>query len=214
MNMFKKIVFGLAILAMLAVVSPLRAAEEHAGAKGAAAAPEAAPAEHGREHGVIEFDAATAVWVVIIFVVLLAILYPTAWKSVLDGLKKREERIRKDIADAEAARAKAEATLKQYQNQLAEAESKVREMIAGAVSEGEKIAADIRAKAQHEGEETRQRALREIESAKQQALSEIYERAADISTSIAAKILRRSINPDDQRDLVQQGLAELETASK
>src|SRR5439155_24222290 len=61
----------------------------------------------------------SALWVLIIFVVMLAILYPTAWKNVLAGLKKREERIRKDIADAEEARAKAEATLRQYNEQLA-----------------------------------------------------------------------------------------------
>src|SRR5688500_17169442 len=30
-----------------------------------------------------------ALWVVIIFVVLLAVLYPTAWKNVLAGLKAR-----------------------------------------------------------------------------------------------------------------------------
>src|SRR5688500_12454800 len=36
-----------------------------------------------------------ALWTVIIFLVLLAILYPTAWKNVLAGLKAREERIRK-----------------------------------------------------------------------------------------------------------------------
>src|SRR5438874_13823823 len=52
----------------------------------------------------------SALWVVIIFVVMLMILYPTAWRNVLEGLKKREERIRKDIADADAARARAEAT--------------------------------------------------------------------------------------------------------
>jgi F-type H+-transporting ATPase subunit b len=199
---------------VLALGLPARAAEERAAEPAHAGAQQPASAEHGREHGVIEFDAATAVWVVIIFVVLLVILYPTAWKSVLEGLKKREQRIRKDIADAEAARAKAEATLKQYQAQLAEAESKVREMIAGAVGQGEKMAAEIRAKAQHEGEETRERAIRDIEAAKQQAVAEIYQRAAEISTSIASKILRRNINPDDQRDLVQQGLAELESSSR
>ena len=36
----------------------------------------------------------SAVWVVIIFIILLCVLYPTAWRNVLNGLKKREERIR------------------------------------------------------------------------------------------------------------------------
>src|SRR5436309_1411008 len=39
----------------------------------------------------------SALWVVIIFVVLLIVLYPTAWRNVLAGLKSRENRIRQDI---------------------------------------------------------------------------------------------------------------------
>ena len=49
---------------------------------------------------------ATSIWVLVVFLVMLAVLYPTAWKGVLAGLKEREGRIRKDIADAEAARVK------------------------------------------------------------------------------------------------------------
>ena len=68
----------------------------------------AAPAEHEAageaKPELIGFDPVTAVWVVVIFVLLLAVLYPTAWRAILAGLKAREERIRKDIADAEAAR--------------------------------------------------------------------------------------------------------------
>ena len=155
-----------------------------------------------------------ALWTLIIFVVLLAILYPTAWKNILNGLKAREQRIRADIAEAEQARARAEATLKEYNAQLATAENKVREMIGGAVAQGEKVAADIRAKAQAEAEESRQRAVREIEGARKAAIAEIYERAAEISTSIAEKILRRNISVDDQRDLVRRSIEELQTVQR
>jgi F-type H+-transporting ATPase subunit b len=155
-----------------------------------------------------------ALWVLIIFVVLLAILYPTAWKNVLAGLKAREQRIRQDIAEAENARARAEATLKEYNAQLATAESKVRDMIAGAVTQGERVAEGIRAKAVAEAEESRQRTLREIEAARKQALAEIYERAAELSTGIAEKILKRNINADDQRDLVRQSLEQLQTVQR
>ena len=155
-----------------------------------------------------------AIWVLVIFVVLLAILYPTAWKNVLAGLKAREQRIRADIAEAEHARAKAEATLKEYNTQLAAAEAKVRDMIGAAVVQGERVAADIRAKAVAEAEESRQRAVRDIESARKQALAEIYERAAELSTGIAEKILKRNINADDQRDLVRRSLEELQTVQR
>src|SRR5256885_708541 len=89
----------------------------------------------------------SAVWVLIIFLVMLAILYPTAWKNVLAGLKAREERIRKDIADAEAARLKADATLRQYNEQLAAAEGRGREILSKATQEGDRLRAKIRAQA-------------------------------------------------------------------
>src|SRR5947209_3151643 len=80
-------------------------------------APHAAAEAHGgenagapREHGLMEFDATSAVWTLVIFGVLLVVLYLTAWKNVLAGLKAREQRIRNDIAEAESTRAKAEAT--------------------------------------------------------------------------------------------------------
>ena len=153
----------------------------------------------------------SALWVVIIFLIMLAILYPTAWKNVLAGLKAREERIRRDIADAEAARARAEATLKEYNAQLATAEGRVRDMLAKATADGEAIAANIRTRAQKESEETKERAMRDIDAARDQAVSQIHEQAAVLATSVAEKILRRNLNPDDQRDLVAQSLNQLQT---
>ena len=152
-----------------------------------------------------------ALWVIIIFAILLAVLYPTAWKNVLAGLKKREERIRKDIADAEEARLKAEATLKQYTQQISAAEKQVTDMLARAGAEGDKIAAGIKAQAQKEVEEMRDRANRDIQATRDQALAEIYQKTAELSTQIAEKIIRRNLNVDDQRDLVNQSLQQLQT---
>src|SRR5690606_19490970 len=145
---------------------------------------------------------------------LVAILGKFAWGPIASGLKAREDKIRRDIADAEAARARAEATLKEYQAQLAQAESKVRELLSKAQSDAERVATSIRMQAQQEAEEAKERAGKEIEAAKNQALSEIYEQTASISTSIAEKILRRNLNADDQRELVRQSLEQLQAVAK
>jgi F-type H+-transporting ATPase subunit b len=161
-----------------------------------------------------EIDSQTllqAVWVIAIFILLLAVLYPTAWKNVLAGLKKREERIRRDIADAERARAQAENTLKEYNARLATAEAQVRDLITNAAADAEKIAAGIRMRGQQEAEEIKERALKDIDASRKQALSEIYEQTAILSTSIAEKILKRSLNADDQRDLVNESLKQLQS---
>jgi F-type H+-transporting ATPase subunit b len=162
------------------------------------------------EGGLIDFDFGSAVWVLIIFVGVVIVLYKTAWKNVLAGLKAREDRIRSAIADADAARTKGEESLKEYNKQLSSAQAQVRELLSSATVEAEKIAAGIRMHAQQEAEEIKERAMKEIESSKQQALSEIYEQTAALATSVAEKILRRNLNADDQRDLVQRSLEELQ----
>jgi len=153
-----------------------------------------------------------AVWVIIIFVILVVLLYKTAWQNVLKGLKARENRIRQDIADAEANRAKAEATLKDYNAQLATAEGKIREMMIKATADAEKVATSLRMQAQQESEEIKERATREIETARKAAVADIYAQAADLSTSIASKILKRNLNVDDQRSLVSSSLEQLQAA--
>lgn len=156
----------------------------------------------------------TAVWVVVIFLVMLAILYPTAWKGVLAGLKAREDRIRKDIADAEATRAKAEATLGEYNRQLAAAEERVREMLAKAQADGERLAGTIRDGAGKEAEAIKSKALGEIEEASKLAVAQIHEQAAELSTLIAEKIIRKNLNAEDQRELVRSSLQQLELGRK
>jgi F-type H+-transporting ATPase subunit b len=155
-----------------------------------------------------------ALWTVIIFLVLVAILYPTAWKGVLAGLKKREERIRKDIADAEDARKRAEETLREYTQQLAEAEGRVRDLLTKAAADGEKLSTTIRMQAQKEAEEIKERSQKDIEAAKNAAIGEIYEKGAEFATAVAEKIIKRELRPQDQHDLVRASLDELQALNK
>jgi len=193
----------------------LRAAEEvpASGHSAAGAAGHEGAEGHKYELVPTKMDAQTwtqAIWVLVIFVVLLVVLYPTAWKNVLAGLKAREQRIRQDIADAEAARAKAEETLREYNTRLATAEQQVHDIIDKGSRDAEQIANGIRTRAQEESERAKEQATRDIEAARNQAIAQIYDEAATLSTTIAEKILRRNLNPDDQRDLVAESLNQLQ----
>lgn len=194
-----------------ALPSAVRAAEDHT-----SGTQPAAHAEGGHEKGELMPDMSrtsswmSALWVIIIFGVMLAILYPTAWKNVIAGLKAREDRIRNDIKQAEAAHAKAEASLREYNAQLATAEQRVRDMITTATADGERMAAQIRTRAESEAQDAKERATKEIEAAKHQAIAEIYEQTAILATSVAEKILRRNLNADDQRDLVTRSLDQVQ----
>ena len=170
--------------------------------------------EHGETPELIRGPQAglvTAITTLIVFALLLAVLGKYAWGPIASGLKQREDKIRKDIADAEAARARAEQTLRDYSAKLASAENEVRELINKATADAERAATGIRTRAQQEAEETKERAIRDIDAAAKQAMAEVYEQTATLATGVAEKILRRNLNADDQRDLVNQSLEQLQT---
>ena len=54
----------------------------------------------------------------------------------------------------------------------------------------------------------------DIEAAKNHAIGEIHTYAADLATSVAEKILRRNLNPEDQKDLVRSSLEQLQNVAK
>jgi F-type H+-transporting ATPase subunit b len=209
--MAKAILRVFALAALLALpLARAHAAEEHGGAKSATAP---AAAEHAEELMPDPHKATTitsALWVIAIFLIVLAILYPTAWKNVIAGLKAREERIRNDIAAAEAARTRAEVTLREYTAQLATAEQRARDTINAAAADAERIATQIRTRGEQEAQEIKERATREIDAARKEALAQVYEQTANLATSIAEKIIRKSLNADDQRDLVARSLEQVQ----
>jgi F-type H+-transporting ATPase subunit b len=157
---------------------------------------------------------APAVTTLVVFALLLAVLGKFAWGPIAAGLKNREDKIRRDIADAEAARARAETTLAQYNQQLATAEAQVRDILAKASQDAERMTTNMKMQAQKEAEEAKDRATRDIETARKNAVADIYAQAADLSTSIAEKILRRNLNADDQRQLVESSLQQFQSAGK
>src|SRR5665213_16167 len=109
--MLKKLLAMTALLFALTLPAQYALAEKIGAGEGGPAGAEAKP-------GLLDVNYSQIAWVLILFVILVIILYRTAWKNVLSGLKAREDRIRNDIAQAESARTKAEQTLADYNQQL------------------------------------------------------------------------------------------------
>lgn len=216
MNPFRHFALIAAVLVMgLALTA--RAADDHA-AKVENASTEHAAGAHDAGHAAegpkllqgFSQGAITAITTLVIFAMLVAVLGKFAWGPIAKGLQDREDKIRKDIHDAEAARKRAEDTLKEYQAKLTAAQDQIRSMLAQAQKDAEGVAAGIKVKAQQEAEEVKERAIKDIDASKNAALSEIHSHAANLATSVAEKILRRNINETDQRSLVQSSLEQLQ----
>lgn len=194
------------VLATLAYPSVALAADPAHGAEG----DHAATASHGGSP--MSFELLQYLFTIITFLIVLAILGKVVWPKILGALDARQNKIVAEIKAAEDARKQAAAALERYEKSLAEARAEAQQLIEKTKAEQATLAADLRAKADAELTQLRERAQRDIEAAKKQAVSEIYTQAATLATDLAGKILKREINPADQRRLVDESLGQLESS--
>lgn len=149
----------------------------------------------------------------ILFGVVLFILGKYAWPKLIQALQEREEKIRREIEDAERARQQAQSALEQYEQALSQARAEAQKMLDEAKAQQQTLAAQMRAQTEQELNQLRDRARREIDAAKEAAVAEIYSQMASTATEIASRILQREISPDDQRRLVEESLQQLHSTA-
>lgn len=56
--------------------------------------------------------------------------------------------------------------------------------------------------------------MRDIEAAKRAAIAEVYSQTASLASTVAGKVLKRSINSGDTQSLVEESIRQLETAGR
>jgi len=167
--------------------------------------PHAADAEH-ESPGLLSVDYGSAVWTIVLFALLVAVLGKFAWPPILRGLQDREQKIRGDLENAEKATRDATQTLKDYHAKLAATNEESRKLIAEAKGEADRVATQLKDKAQTDIDMMKQRAKQEITTAKEQAINDIYAQTAELATQVAGRILQREIRPEDQQQLIQDSL--------
>lgn len=150
-----------------------------------------------------------AVAAAIVFIVVLVVLKKYAWGNILQGLQDREDRIRRDLTDAQTAANEADATLKQYQAKLHEAQNEAQQIINRSRQDAERIAQQIKDAAQQQITQMRQRATGDIRAAKELALNDVYRDIAELTTQVAGRILHREISDADQQQLIGESLDQL-----
>lgn len=159
----------------------------------------------------LDIDLGSAVWNLVIFLLLLLVLAKFVWPPILKGLQQRDEKLRNDLEGAQRANRDAQATLTQYKTQLAEAQKEAQRIIERSREDAQRVAAQLKEQAQADLTQMRQRAEADIDSAKQQAITELYEQTAVLATQVAGQILKREIQPADHQALVQDSLGGLAT---
>jgi len=150
-----------------------------------------------------------AVTTLVVFLLAFGFLYIKIWPKIIGGLEDRQNKIRREITNAEEAREKANAALAKYEQELASARQEATELIAQARADAKAVAAELRQRNEVELGEMKRRATRDLQNAKHAAIMELHTEAATLAADIAGKILKREISAADQQRLVDESLAEL-----
>ncbi|MBN1511854.1 MAG: F0F1 ATP synthase subunit B [Phycisphaerae bacterium] len=158
-------------------------------------------------------DVGNAIWTFVIFLVVLWVLGKLVWPYVLSALQKREEFIRGSLEHAKADREQAE----QHLRECAASLEKARDEASAIVDEGRRDAEILRRKiegqARQEAEAMLDRARREIGAARDTAVKDLYALTAQLSTEVAARVIRAELDEKAHERLIEESIEELSRLS-
>ena len=143
--------------------------------------------------------ASQLVWLAIMFGLLYLLLSKVALPRIGEVIEERQERIKRDLAQAEQLRGQTDAALKAYEQSQAEARSKAQgiakdmrdRLAAASEQERHRVDAELAAKLT----ETE----RQIADNKKRALTSVNEIAASTAGAIVGKLLGQDATPDEVR---------------
>jgi F-type H+-transporting ATPase subunit b len=165
------------------------------------------------ESGLLSWQAGLTFWTIVTFLIVLAILWKAALPPILGAVEAREQQIRDLIAAAARDRQEAQLVLERQSRELEETRSRVQEMVAEGRTAGERMHDEIIADARRQAEEIVMRARRDIRQELDHALQELRVEAVDVALAAAGKLIERNLDEEDNRRLVREYLADLETGS-
>ena len=212
-KLFRSLILTMTVCVVGQLVSPVGSAFAYESEESLAEAPHGESEPHGEgesDEGVpLAAKTDLAVWSLVVFIAFILVLRKFAWGPLTEGLDKREAGIRQDIADAEAARVKAEQMLAEHQQKLDAVQDEVKEILAEARRDAEQTGQRIVSEAQGQTETMKNRALAEIERSKDQALKELFDAMAGQVATATEYVLGHGLNADDQDQLIQEAIAQL-----
>jgi len=142
------------------------------------------------------------------FLIFLWLIRKYAWGPVLETLAARRKKIVDDLAHAEAEMQSSAALKADLDRQLKGIEAQARTRIQEAVTEGQKIAAEIKTDAQEQARARLVRAEAEIESERAKAQKSLQESVARMAVLGAERILRQKLDDAEQHRLIGEFIAD------
>ncbi len=144
------------------------------------------------------------------FTILLAILYAVGYKPIMRMLAQRSDGIRDSLDQAERLQQESTELQADMQRQLQEAHRQGQTAIDEARVAAERFREEERQRAQQEATSFIERARVDIQRERDNAVDEVRQQFADLAITAAERVIRRSLDGDAHKDLIDQVLEESE----
>src|SRR5262245_31357781 len=146
------------------------------------------------------------------FLLMVWILRRFAWGPVMGMLEARREKIAGEFKEADRRKAEAQELKAKYDAELRTIDAQARQKINEAMTEGQRVAGEIKAQAQKEAAARMERADDEIAREREKAKEIVKNQVIALSLRAAEKVLRQKLDDSAQRKLVGEFIDEVEAA--
>ncbi|MDR3191361.1 MAG: F0F1 ATP synthase subunit B [Lactobacillaceae bacterium] len=136
------------------------------------------------------------------FVVLMYFIKKFAWGPVTKMMQERADKIANDLDTAETSRVEAQELASQRQSQLQAARGEANSIITDAKDAGAKQREQIITDATATADSLKTQAKVQIEQERTEAMQAVKNEVAEMSVSIAQKIIQKELKLDDQKALI------------
>lgn len=143
------------------------------------------------------------------FILLLVLIKKFAWSNITGIVEERAEKIASDIDRAEEARQKAEVLAQKREDELAGSRKEAKTIIENAKETAEQSKANILADAKLEAGHLKEKANQEIAQNKVEALQSVKGEVADLTISLAGKIISQNLDSHAHKALIDQYIDQL-----
>ena len=149
------------------------------------------------------------VFIIVAFLLLMVILKKVAYGPLTQVLDQRADKINKDLDDAQQKSKDAASLVEQRQKELSESKNQASQMIETAKKSAQAQSDSLIQAANTQVAGMRQSAQEDAVQMKNDAMNTAKKDVADLSVTIASKLIQKELSADDQRALIDAYLAEL-----
>lgn len=156
----------------------------------------------------------TLITQIVTFIILLVLLRFVAYKPIMRMLDERSRRVKESMEQAEALKAQSAKGEEELKKQLEAASREGQERIARAIQAGEDVKQKAQEDAKKEAETLITRARAEIQKERDDAITEVRREFADLTVLAAGKVIEKSLDKEEHREIIDKVLEESSTLKK